>query len=335
MLEHLHLGQMKGTIYEPLYKLNTKPLDWELELINSKPIRRLKHLYHFGGAALLSSVTHSRYEHTLGVWSLVAYYFPQDFKLRAAALLHDTGHYPFSHALERALDLNHHLQTIEIIQSAEISDVLSRAELDQQEIINILNRDTPLTNKSGFIGLDHLDSFFRDTQAAGLATRHPTEVNKELSICGNYLNTNNLDIAQYITQLVLLDHQLFLKPTFLAADKLLTQAVQLHYQGKEIARELGSLTDFDLLAILQASDQLEVRRLVHLILYEPFRLKEIEGECTQEKMEGLQSILTVQVKKVYQESLLYQGKPLIQQCKVSKEAYESLKHLVKTYYVSY
>jgi hypothetical protein len=51
-------------------------------------------------------MTHTRFTHTLGVFTLVAHLCPTDSGLRLIALLHDVGHIPFSHSVERALGLD-------------------------------------------------------------------------------------------------------------------------------------------------------------------------------------------------------------------------------------
>lgn len=52
-----------SNLCKPLYRLRTAAEDFEIELLNSSPLRRLKHLHHFGAGASISPITHSRYEH--------------------------------------------------------------------------------------------------------------------------------------------------------------------------------------------------------------------------------------------------------------------------------
>lgn len=103
--------------------------DWEKELFLTKSVRRLKHLAHFGARSYISPVVHTRFEHTVGVWKLAAHFFPEDSLIRAAAILHDIGHVPFSHSVERALGYNHHELTNQLIQEEAISNLLQDAGL--------------------------------------------------------------------------------------------------------------------------------------------------------------------------------------------------------------
>lgn len=114
---------VQSEIWEPLYRRKIVASSLELELFRSRPVRRLKHLRHYGAAAFVSPVVHSRLEHTIGVWALACVFFPHDLILRVSAILHDIGHLPFSHAIERTLQLDHHAFTDELISSGEITEI--------------------------------------------------------------------------------------------------------------------------------------------------------------------------------------------------------------------
>lgn len=144
---------------EPLYP-SQSPLPWETALFQTSFVKRLKHLAHFGAGSFVSSVTHSRFEHTVGVWKLAVHFFPNNLLLRAASILHDIGHLPFSHSVERALGFDHHQLTKSYIHHQEISSVLEQNNLSAETVCHYLDQDTPLTGSKNVLGLDHLDSFF-------------------------------------------------------------------------------------------------------------------------------------------------------------------------------
>src|SRR5258708_21647532 len=85
------------------------------ELIETPAFQRLRYVRQLGLAFLVyPGATHTRFEHALGTYHLARRTLAlleehPDFgsidaadcsMIRVAALLHDIGHYPFSHALE-------------------------------------------------------------------------------------------------------------------------------------------------------------------------------------------------------------------------------------------
>lgn len=88
---------------------------WEVALIDTPLIQRLRNIHQTGIAFFLyPSAVHTRFDHTLGVTSIVDRVidsinrepkkklvgYEQRCTLRIAALLHDIGHGPFSHVIE-------------------------------------------------------------------------------------------------------------------------------------------------------------------------------------------------------------------------------------------
>src|SRR5260370_28441048 len=103
-------------IRDPLW--NNIPIDVQaLAIIDSEPFQRLRYVRQLGHAFLVyPGATHSRFEHALGTYHLarratvelaaqgqLTDVAPEEVRTaHLAALLHDIGHYPFSHALEEA-----------------------------------------------------------------------------------------------------------------------------------------------------------------------------------------------------------------------------------------
>src|SRR5437016_5536012 len=87
-----------------------------LAVVDCEPFQRLRYVRQLGHAFLVyPGATHTRFEHALGAYHLARRALSQledagDARLASgdrttltvAALLHDIGHYPFSHALEEA-----------------------------------------------------------------------------------------------------------------------------------------------------------------------------------------------------------------------------------------
>ncbi len=93
-----------------------------LRLVDTAVFQRLRYVRQLGWAYLVyPGATHARFEHALGTYHLAGITLqrlerdglleglpPEESEIvRTALLLHDVGHYPFSHALEE-LGAPHH-----------------------------------------------------------------------------------------------------------------------------------------------------------------------------------------------------------------------------------
>lgn len=102
-----------------------------VRLIDAPEFQRLRRIKQLGLALYTyQGAEHSRFAHSLGVLHLMtrvldrlqeAYRLsPEDYTAaRCAALLHDTGHGPFSHVMEKVWDFHHEAWTARIVMSAE------------------------------------------------------------------------------------------------------------------------------------------------------------------------------------------------------------------------
>ncbi|CAG9620174.1 HD domain-containing protein [Sutcliffiella rhizosphaerae] len=306
-------------INEPLYPYK-EPLAWERELFQSRQVRRLKHLAHFGAGAFISPISHSRLEHTVGVWKLSAHFFPEDLVLRAAAILHDVGHLPFSHSVEKTLGFNHHELTTQLIQIQEISSILKKANINSVDIINFLNNPSILTGYKQTLGLDHLDSFLRDTYMAGTGDVLSREILPRLTCTTKGVETDK-ESGLYLMQLIKRDHELFLDPVMVGIDRLLAEAIKHHWNESSSSKSgFTDLTDSDVLNMLKSSPSSEAREIIDTILYEPSRIQIVHS--------GNGMGYPITMRKVYDKSPLFAGELLIHHCQQAKEIYASLSELV-------
>ncbi len=176
------------TLRDPLWN-NIRVDGPYLRLMDSAPFQRLRYVRQLGLAHLVyPGATHSRFEHALGAYHLARLTVrvlddagelgavpALDRKLVvAAALLHDIGHYPFSHALEE-VGVPHHEEVAEpLIAGGPIGAILREEfSADAPERILDLVRGTseaPLQGLiSGSIDLDKTDYLKRDAMMCGVA----------------------------------------------------------------------------------------------------------------------------------------------------------------------
>src|SRR6187402_921560 len=105
--------------------------DLMMRLIDAAEFQRLRRIKQLGlGLYTYQGAEHSRFTHSLGALHLMTRILdrlsdrieiaPDDrAAARAAALLHDVGHGPFSHAMEKVLSVHHERMTMLAVTSTE------------------------------------------------------------------------------------------------------------------------------------------------------------------------------------------------------------------------
>ena len=179
-----------GSWFDPLWRVPVELSPLERALLDSWPVRRLGMVAHAGAAALTTTQTYSRLEHSLGVLALVAHFAPQDALARATALLHDVGHLPFSHTLEGIDGLDHHDLGHARIRS--MSQLLARHGIDAEDVIAVDDGrlPSPRHSRPGGLKLDHLDSFLRSGQAHGRTEELPSVLLERLRLIDGTVDTD-------------------------------------------------------------------------------------------------------------------------------------------------
>ncbi len=103
-----------------------------LDLINTREFQRLRRIKQLGMSELVfPGANHSRFSHSIGVMHVARKMLDRAERLLGdslrddqhtavlvAALLHDIGHGPFSHAFEKVTGEKHEVRTLEIIGDA-------------------------------------------------------------------------------------------------------------------------------------------------------------------------------------------------------------------------
>ncbi len=182
----------------------------EKPVFDSAPFQRLRHVHQLALSYLVyPGATHKRFEHSLGVMELATRIFntvtdpdnltdevrdvlgADDFDreywrraLRMAALCHDTGHLPFSHAAEEQLlppGSDHETITERIIRSSEMAEIWSAMKLQAADIVKLavepadIQALTPMEAilneiiTGEVLGADRMDYLLRDSLHTGVA----------------------------------------------------------------------------------------------------------------------------------------------------------------------
>jgi len=178
-----HTLTFEAHIRDPLYGYIGLTRN-ELRLLDTRPLQRLRRIKQLANAHLVyPAACHTRFEHSLGVLHIATLMARQlqiegdDLTiLRYAALLHDTGHGPFSHVFEASLKVingknaTHEEITRRIIrEDEEITSILGEMA---EGVAGLLSEDqNGILHQiiSGNIDADKMDYLRRDSYHTGVA----------------------------------------------------------------------------------------------------------------------------------------------------------------------
>jgi HD superfamily phosphohydrolase len=174
-------------VRDPLW--NNIRIDAEaLAVLDSEPFQRLRYVRQLGHAFLVyPGATHSRFEHALGAYHLAGRALgllsergelegipaQERTLVHLAALLHDIGHYPFSHALEEAGLLSHEALAGEHFGHPELDAALSRSGIAgvASRLSDLIAGTSPSPLQglvSGPLDLDKIEYLTRDARMCGV-----------------------------------------------------------------------------------------------------------------------------------------------------------------------
>ena len=185
---------------DPLY--GNIPVEYKIiwDLIDTREVQRLRRIRQLSGVSMVfHTAEHSRFGHSLGTYYIAYRMCNEVVDLKetlteyekvvflSAALLHDVGHGPYSHAFEHVFGLKHEGISCDMIESqnTEIYQVLSKYPTLSTDIAGIIRHDGkfPLIESliSSQLDVDRLDYLNRDAHFTG-ATYGVVDVDRLIRI---------------------------------------------------------------------------------------------------------------------------------------------------------
>ena len=197
-MNHQLLAEEGKAIRDPVWGYIHVP-DPVLALVDTEDFQRLRNITQLGYVHLVyPGARHSRFEHSLGVYHLAKQFLirlldsdpPLELGVEdvrvfiAATLLHDIGHYPFSHTLEELMPffVLHEERARQIIEDRDgaIYQVLKESfQIDPVRVANVIDyknkdREVPAADLllanilSGTLDPDKIDYLLRDSMFCGV-----------------------------------------------------------------------------------------------------------------------------------------------------------------------
>ena len=149
-------------------------------LLDTPPVQRLRRVSQLGTASLVyPSANHTRFEHSLGVYELATRALDQlgirgddEKTVRAAALLHDIGHAPFSHTIEKLLYRHtnrYHDEVSQLIEAGPVAALLDEHDVDPGRVVDVISGTDRLGQLiAGELDVDRMDYLVRDAHHTGV-----------------------------------------------------------------------------------------------------------------------------------------------------------------------
>lgn len=156
--------------------------DFAQELLATPQMQRLRRVRQLGYSNLVyPGANHTRFEHSLGTMHLASMLTKnldsiegdKKTEIKAASLLHDIGHGPFSHVTENIIDnytRRRHEDIKEVLGKGEIGEILKKYGVSPGNVAKHVKGETSLGQIiSSEIDVDKMDYLVRDAHYTGVA----------------------------------------------------------------------------------------------------------------------------------------------------------------------
>ena len=170
-------------INDPVYGFITIREELIFNILSHPYYQRLRRIHQMALAQLVyPGAVHTRLHHSLGAYHLmcnavtelktkgVAITVEEEVAVKAAILLHDIGHGPFSHALEFALIQNvHHEEISLLIMKKMNSEMNGKLDLAIKIFTGVYHKPFLHQLLSGQLDVDRMDYLTRDSFYSGVS----------------------------------------------------------------------------------------------------------------------------------------------------------------------
>ena len=241
-------------------------------LLDTPAVQRLRHIKQLGTVQLVyPSANHTRFEHSLGVYHLANRALDQlgvdgidAERVRAASLLHDVGHGPFSHNIEALTHREtgkYHDDVEELLSAGRVGEVLHDNGLDPDRVAGLVAGEGKFGQLvSGELDVDRMDYLVRDAHHTGVPygtidherlVRELVFVDGELVLAeGNVQTAESLLVARALMNPVVYQHHVAR-----ISKAMLREAAERLLATPDIdAETVRRMDDHDLLVALRRHD---------------------------------------------------------------------------------
>ncbi len=244
-----------------------------LELLDTPELQRLRGISQLGTVSLVyPSANHTRFEHSLGVYHLACRALEgfgvegvQAERVRAAAILHDVGHGPFSHNVEGIIHRHtgrYHDDVDELLADGRVGEVLENHGLDPGAVAALVAGEGRFGQLvSGELDVDRMDYLVRDAHHTGVPygtidhgrlVRELTFVDGELVLAeGNVQSAESLLIARALMNPTVYTHGV----ARIGKAMLRAATRRLLAVGATDPETLARMDDHDLIAALRGTEE--------------------------------------------------------------------------------
>ncbi|MFC7136820.1 HD domain-containing protein [Halobaculum litoreum] len=239
------------------------------DLLDTGPVQRLRRIAQLGTVKLVyPSANHTRFEHSLGVYHLadraldsIGIGGVEAERVRAAALLHDIGHAPFSHNVEELVHRHtglYHDDVSDLLVETEVGDVLEAHDLDPERIAGLIAGEGQYGQLvSGELGVDRMDYLVRDAHHTGVpyGTIDHERLVRELTFADGdlVLDEGNVQTAESLLMArALMTPTVYAHPVARISKAMLRRAVERLLATPDIdAGQVRRMDDYDLVSALR------------------------------------------------------------------------------------